>query len=52
MASNIDASVPADNVRVEKSDVRNNFANAKSEIEDLQRATSLPWRLATGQSTI
>lgn len=52
MASNIDETIPPDNVKASKSDVRQNFATAKEEIEDLQRQTSLAWRIATGQTAI
>jgi hypothetical protein len=52
MASTIDETIPPDNVKASKSDVRQNFARAKSEIEALQRVTALAWRLATGQTSI
>lgn len=52
MASNIDETVPADNVLVDKSLVRENFRIAKEEIEQLQRKTALAFRLATGQTAI
>lgn len=52
MASNIDESVPADNVKVDKALLRQNFQNAKDEIEELQVYQSLAWRLATGQTSI
>ena len=42
MASDIDETVPPDNVKASKSAIRGNFAAAKSEIEDLQAAVSLP----------
>lgn len=48
MASNIDEAVPADNARVQKSDMRANFAHAKAEIEALQNATSLARQMAFG----
>lgn len=48
MASQIDATKPADNVQIEKSDMRSNFAQAKSEITVLQRQTTLAWQLAMG----
>jgi hypothetical protein len=46
MASDIDATVPADNVKADKSLIRANFLAAKNEIEDLQRETGLAARLA------
>lgn len=46
MASAIDTSKPADNVKVAKSDLRANFQAAKDEIEDLQRHTSVAWLMA------
>lgn len=52
MASTIDATVPADNVKVDKALLRTNFQRAKTEIETLQRQTALPWRIATGQTAI
>lgn len=52
MASTIDVTIPADNVKVDKADLRANFAAAKTEIESLQRLTTLPWRMAIGQASI
>ena len=52
MASNIDATIPADNVKVDKADLRSNFSSAKSEIESLQRETRLPWLIAIGVQTV
>lgn len=46
MASAIDPAVPADNVKVAKSDIRDNFQAAKNEIEALQEQTSLPRLMA------
>lgn len=48
MSSAIDATVPADNVKSDKSLFRSNFQIAKDEISDLQVATSLPSKLAYG----
>lgn len=48
MASKIDDTIPADNVKAVKSDVRKNFTNAKTEITELQRITSQAYELATG----
>ena len=52
MASTIDVTVPVDNVKVSKADIRANFLRAKNEIEALQRQTALAWRIATGQLSI
>jgi len=48
MSSAVDATVPADNVKVDKSKLRANFSATKSEIEELQRTTRLPWQIAFG----
>jgi hypothetical protein len=46
MASAIDATKPADNVQVAKSELRANFLTAKNEITALQAATSFARSLA------
>ncbi len=46
MASQIDASVPADNVQVDKADMRSNFLIAKNEITALQTKTSQAGQMA------
>lgn len=46
MASNIDATKPADGVPADKGDLRANLLAAKNEIEELQRQVSLPWQSA------
>ncbi len=46
MASQVDETVPADNVKVEKSDVRSNFTVIKNEITTLQSQSSLAWQIA------
>lgn len=48
MASQVDATIPADNVKVEKSEVRSNFATIRDEITQLQRQTRKPWQIAFG----
>lgn len=48
MASQIDATVPADNVKADKALFRANFATAKSEISTLQNLTSYPRQYAKG----
>lgn len=50
--SNINAAIPADNVKVSKADMRTNFAAAKSEIEQLMRQTRLPWQIAFNGTTL
>lgn len=52
MASDIDETFPPDNVQVAKSGLRENFLHAKEEIEELQRKTSVAWRIATNQMSI
>lgn len=49
MASSIDATIPADDTAVAKSDMRSNFSAAKTEIEDLQKEVALPRRIAFGE---
>lgn len=46
MASQIDATIPADNVKVDKAEVREQFSIAKDEITALQNVTATPRRLA------
>jgi len=48
MASNVDATVPADGEAVDKADLRANFSATKSEIEALQRELSLAYQIAFG----
>lgn len=50
--SEIDASVPADNVQVDKADVRENFRKARDEITYVLRRTRLPQLMAFGQLAI
>lgn len=52
MASDIDTTVPEDGIQVDKALLRANFAAAASEIEELQRKTSLAWSIATGQTSL
>jgi hypothetical protein len=49
MASEVDASIPADNVKVSKADVRANFRAARDEITELQRKVGLPYKTAFGR---
>lgn len=46
MASQIDDTVPADNVQPDKADMRRNFTTAKNEITTLQNKVNLPGQMA------
>lgn len=46
MASQVDASIPADNVKVSKSEVRENFRIIRDEITSLQRRVREPWQIS------
>lgn len=46
MASQVDATFPADNVKVSKSEMRDQFRTIRDEITDLQRKTGLAWQIA------
>lgn len=46
--SNIDATVPADNVKVDKALIRTNFLTAKSEISAVQRRVGAAWQMVLG----
>lgn len=46
MSSKVDATIPADNVKVDKALLRQNFATIKEEISNLQSKTSQAGRLA------
>lgn len=46
MASQVDATVPADNVQPDKADMRANFLVIKNEITALQNVTDLPGLMA------
>lgn len=52
MASEIDASIPADNVKVAKSDIRQNFQTAADEISQLQSKVTQAWLIARGVATL
>ena len=52
MASQIDDSIPADNVKAVKSEIRENFRVAKEEITEQQRKTSIAWRIAIGETSL
>lgn len=48
MSSEIDATVPADNVKASKALLRQNFQIAKDEISELQVEVSIPNKIAFG----
>lgn len=48
--SNIDPTVPADNVKADKALIRQNFATAQAEITVLQAYTALPLIMAYDDS--
>ena len=50
--SGIDVTIPADNVRVVKGDMRDNFRAASDTIEALQRLNSIAWQNALGNTTM
>lgn len=52
MASQVDDTVPADNVKVSKGDLRENFATIKDELNELFRKTSKAWLIANGQESV
>lgn len=52
MASQVDTTFPADNIRVDKSRMRQQFVYIKQEIEKLQRNTSIPWQIALGTQSL
>lgn len=50
--SQIDDTVPADNVKVDKALLRANNRVAKEEITILIRMSRLPWQIATGNISL
>lgn len=52
MTSQVDAAIPADNVKVEKSELRANFRTIRDEITELQRQTRKPWKIAFGELSL
>ena len=50
--SGIDTSVPADNVRASKGDMRDNFRAASDSIEALQKLNGMAWQIALGYETM
>lgn len=51
MASQVDASIPADGSKPDKADFRQNFSTIKNEISALQTQTELAYVLAFGSDT-
>jgi hypothetical protein len=52
MASSVDSTLPADNVKASKADFRAQFLVIKNEIEVLQTLTRLPWKIARGDISV
>ncbi len=52
MASAVDATFPADNVKVSKATMRAENLIIKDEITALQRETSLAWKIAVGDQSV
>jgi len=50
MASDVDSTFPADNVKVSKATMRAQQLIIKNELEELQRLTRLPWIIARGET--
>jgi hypothetical protein len=51
MSSNVDTTFPADNEKVSKASWRAQQLVIKTELEELQRKTRLPWLIARGDQT-
>lgn len=52
MASQVDATHPADNVKVSKATTRAQALIIKNEITALQIQTALPWQIARGEISV
>ena len=52
MASDVDATFPADNEKVSKATMRAQFLVIKNELEDLQSKVRLPWKIARGELSV
>jgi len=52
MASKVDSSFPADNVKVSKSSFRAQMVIIKSELEEVQRKVRLAWKIAIGDQSV
>jgi len=52
MTSNVDTTFPADNVKVSKATFRAQMLVIKTELEELQRLTRLPWKIARGDLSV
>lgn len=48
LSDEIDATIPADNVQVDKSEMRANNAAIKAAIAQTEQRTRLAWQIATG----
>jgi len=52
LSDEIDATFPADNVQVDKSDMRANFAAIKVAIALTEQRSRIAWKVATGDMTM
>lgn len=50
--SQVDATIPADNVRADKADFRDNFSTIKTELTQVLRENGLPHRIAFGKESV
>lgn len=50
--SAVDDTIPADDVKVSKGDLRANFATIKDELNELFRKTSKAWKIANGEESV
>lgn len=48
LSDEIDTTVPADNVKADKSAFRGNFTAIADAVDTLEQRTSLPWLIAIG----
>ena len=52
MASEVDATVPEDNVKADKALLRENFRIISEEITELQSRVSMAWKIARGELSV
>lgn len=52
MASEVDATIPADNVKANKAEFRENFRIIRDEITEQQRLTGIAWKIAVGELSL
>ena len=52
MASDVDETFPADGSKVSKSTFRAQQLVIKNELEELQKLTRLPWKIARGDISV